>query len=100
MHIRRVYTGKPHKNLRLKRDEIGLETSCKSYVDHCKDGDRNRKTNMQLPPQDMSGLLFLKRKYYKRQDQEPCEFSCYHGGGIIQKISSKIDTADKIFPDI
>lgn len=55
---------------------------------------------MQLPPQDMSGLLFRKREYYKSQDQEPCEFSCYHGGGIIQKISSKIDTADKIFPDM
>ncbi|HJC80027.1 MAG TPA: hypothetical protein H9930_02850 [Candidatus Mediterraneibacter excrementipullorum] len=63
-------------------NEIVLETSCKSYVDHCKDGDRNRKTNMQLPPQDMSGLLFRKREYYKSQDQEPCEFSCYHGGGI------------------
>lgn len=37
---------------------------------------------MQLPPQDMSGLLFRKREYYKSQDQEPCEFSRYHGGGI------------------
>lgn len=58
------------------------ENSRESYMDYCKDEDRNRKDNMQLLPQGMSDLPFQQSEYDKQQEQHPCEFPCYHGRDI------------------